>query len=44
MVYSPILRAELLARARDDFGSEIRQALAWLENLKRSHHSLAALL
>ena len=42
--YSPSLRKDLLAQARRNFGAEIREALAWLDNLKAANPSRAALL
>jgi len=42
--YSPSLRKDLLAQARDNFGPEIREALVWLDNLKAANPSHAAVL
>lgn len=42
--YSPELRRELLAEARQAHGAEIGDALAWLDRLAREHGALAAVL
>lgn len=42
--YSPALRRALLDQARRDFAPEIRQALNWLEVLKKTHPAAGAVL
>jgi hypothetical protein len=42
--YSPSLRKDLLTQARRNFAVEIRDSLAWLENLKAANPSHAAVL